>query len=419
MDTHTFDISINQTYNLTEEEAAHINEMRENKLLEDHPYEITQGRGKDKRFFSYLPDSTKKNNRKKIAAPTKELLEKKIIAFYRDCQKDHDVCIRQIFSQWIKYKKLTTSESNANRLIKSYKEHYIEDKIIDIDLNKLTNNTISEFLAMKVKEKNMNKKQFEKMYTIISQIVTYAFDEGMIHSNPMISAKKPNNLIKKTVKKDASTEVFSNSEVDKILKECDHDFKNKDNDCIPLAIKLAFYTGLRKGELVALKFSDFDFESGTLNVQRMEISYQSITDATNQEHHITVVDHLKSNHPNRIIIIPKEAIEIVKKLEILNSKYNFQDDDYLFISKRTGKRIHTRALDLRISIYCKNINISNKSMHKIRKTYISSLIDAGLNMDFIRNQAGHQSELTTFNSYHYDITDLNERLPLLEKALAY
>ncbi len=43
-----------------------------------------------------------------------------------------------------------------------------------------------------------------------------------------------------------------------------------------------------------------------------------------------------------------------------------------------------------------------KTSHKIRKTYISTLIDSGLNIDAIRRFAGHSDERTTYGNYCYN-----------------
>lgn len=58
----------------------------------------------------------------------------------------------------------------------------------------------------------------------------------------------------------------------------------------------------------------------------------------------------------------------------------------------------------------------NKSNHKIRKTYISSLFDSGVNINTIRVQAEHEDEKTSLNNYCFDQKDESEREKELEKA---
>ena len=60
--------------------------------------------------------------------------------------------------------------------------------------------------------------------------------------------------------------------------------------------------------------------------------------------------------------------------------------------------------------------IKVKSNHKIRKTYISSLFDLGINVNTIREQAGHEDEKTSLNNYCFDQNDTKDKENELERA---
>lgn len=64
-------------------------------------------------------------------------------------------------------------------------------------------------------------------------------------------------------------------------------------------------------------------------------------------------------------------------------------------------RIPSRAVDSRIRKYCKHLSITQKSTHKVRMTYISTLIDAGLNINLIRQQVGHEDIFVKTNHINY------------------
>lgn len=68
--------------------------------------------------------------------------------------------------------------------------------------------------------------------------------------------------------------------------------------------------------------------------------------------------------------------------------------------------------------YCDHLGTVRKSTHKTRKTVISSLIDAGMNIDAIRRFAGHTSERTTYNNYCFDRRSDEKNRKLLNNALA-
>jgi integrase len=66
---------------------------------------------------------------------------------------------------------------------------------------------------------------------------------------------------------------------------------------------------------------------------------------------------------------------------------------------------------------CEFINIDVKTSHKIRKTYISTLIDSGLNIDEIRRMVGHSDERTTYGNYCFNRLTNKQTEDAIEKAL--
>lgn len=64
-----------------------------------------------------------------------------------------------------------------------------------------------------------------------------------------------------------------------------------------------------------------------------------------------------------------------------------------------------------------HLGILHNSPNKIRKTYISALIDDGVNIDTIRRLAGHEDERTTYGSYYYDRRSNEQVEEQLENAL--
>ena len=59
-----------------------------------------------------------------------------------------------------------------------------------------------------------------------------------------------------------------------------------------------------------------------------------------------------------------------------------------------------------------------KSSHKARKTYISSLLDGNVNVNSVREMAGHRDERTTLSNYYLDRSSDEEKKKMIEAALA-
>ncbi len=90
--------------------------------------------------------------------------------------------------------------------------------------------------------------------------------------------------------------------------------------------------------------------------------------------------------------------------------------DWLFVNK--AGRIHNRAMDLRIRRYCRLAGMDmEKSLHKIRSTYISMLRDAGMSFEKIAEEVGHKSVTTTMKHYSFDTLEDAENKRILNQGL--
>jgi len=74
--------------------------------------------------------------------------------------------------------------------------------------------------------------------------------------------------------------------------------------------------------------------------------------------------------------------------------------------------------DLLHAINCSKISVDEVLEHKIRKTYISTLIDAtDININYIREQVGHADERTTYGNYCFNRRSKSLTAQSMEKAL--
>ena len=77
-----------------------------------------------------------------------------------------------------------------------------------------------------------------------------------------------------------------------------------------------------------------------------------------------------------------------------------------------------QIFQLKLRRICKDLGIECRSPHKGRKTYISNLLNKGLDPDFVREQVGHKDLQTAYNSYTFSTTRKEKQLKQLEKALS-
>lgn len=371
-------------------------------------------------YLTYLPAKDKPKGRKAVSASTQERLERKIIDFYLEQKKEEEqgtITLRKLYPQWLKIKSLeTTASTYIRRIDNDWKRYYEADPIIDKDIKKFTKAYLKEWALSKIREKSLTKKQYYNMAVIIRHILEYAVENEWIPTNLYKSFKIEGKLFRKVKKPEDETQVFLITEQPMIEAEAWKDFY-ENGYTTALAIPLAFQIGVRLGELTALKTTDLCRDGKYIHIQRMAQKVErQRPDGTWYPTSWATVDHVKSFAGDRYVYLTKEARRIIKIIMDYNAENHLHEDDFLFFQR--GKHITPTAIITRLRKYCNHIDTKQKGVHKIRKSYISALLDAGININEIRKQVGHEDERTTLHNYAFNRVDPLQNEADMERALA-
>lgn len=95
---------------------------------------------------------------------------------------------------------------------------------------------------------------------------------------------------------------------------------------------------------------------------------------------------------------------------------NKQSGEYLF--SEHGKRIRSNAFNRRLTRVCDDLHIKHRSMHKIRKTYGTTLLDADVDESIVAEQMGHSDIATTKRFYYRSNKNDNTKFEQISKALS-
>ena len=381
-------------------------DIERKKILDDHPFSISQGN--DGRWRTRVLDETAKTGRRQIVKSTKEKLEDAIVEYYLRTDERLTrirMTLRELYPKWLKYKALHNAETYIPRIESEWNRFYENSSIVDKPIRELKKLELDEWAHSLIREHDMTKTQYYNMSLIMRQCLDYAVDLEIIDVNQFRKVNVDGRrMFRKVRKKKDSTQVYSKDEVIILFQKAWNDFKFSTRlvyRLAPLALMFQFFTGVRIGELCALKFTDI--ENGILSVSRM---LQKDTDK--------VVEHTKS-HEDREVILTDGALELVEIARRYQEEHDCQSE---YIFSITKKPLEYREVNALLKKYCKSVGILYRSSHSSRKTYISSLIDAGININTVRSYAGHADERTTYFNYCYDRTPDAEKKQLLEKALA-
>lgn len=147
------------------------------------------------------------------------------------------------------------------------------------------------------------------------------------------------------------------------------------------AFEMLYWCGIRLGELLALTPKDFDFEKGTVSINK---SYQRIKGKD-------VITSPKTAKSNRIIIMPDFLCQEMQ--EYLNMFYSAKETDRIFpVSKHYLHHEMNRG--------SKVTGVKRIRIHDIRHSHVSLLVDMGFSALAIADRVGHESIDITYRYAH-------------------
>lgn len=389
-----------------------IEHMKNNKIIENHQKSYKIWVGSNGRHMTYLPDSTKKYNRKLISKLTREHLDNEIIQYYKNISRTATK-FKTLYFEWLELKRLEVSGATIERIHTAYERFYKDHPINQKQVTTIDFLYLKAYLLSTVKDYDMNYKQYCNFSCILRGILDYALEKELIQSNPFNRFKIGRHVLRQSDTKTAETEVFSIQEREQLETLIWNDYRNNPESTVPLAVLLDFYTGLRSGELVTL--SKKDIQSDYLHIHRTESSYTEVkADGSKGKVIYEVKESPKSSSGFRDVLIIDKAKEVLETVLEFNRRKGW-DNNFLFLDD--NKRIIRKRLDTQIRKYCRQLGITTRSMHKIRKYYISVLKLNGVPDEDIKRTAGHRELTTTYNSYCFSVIERKETENLIKLAL--
>ena len=388
---------------------AQIADMNlEKQIKEFHPNEIW--RGKDGRWRTYIHDENAPKKRRLVAKKTKhKLLEFLLQQQYPEAEIIEQATIRSLYPLWLEHKSLMTADTYITRIKSDWKKYYENDPIVDRPIESLNKIELESWILHLIKDHEMTKNCFYNSSLIIRQIFQYAYDSEIIKVNTFDRVKKNlGRLFRKVHKPLDETQIYTNEEIAALEKLVWDDFRQKGRKVhrlAPLAVLFQLYTGMRVSEVCVLKYSDI-LDNGKLHVQRMLVKDTG-----------EVKERTKGYEGERMVYLPEKARNIIQATLDFRKENNISCKDYIF--SVTDKPFPERTINEYLERYCHRLGIPYRSSHKLRKTALSSMVNAGISLNAVRAFAGHVDESTTLKYYVFDREKESTRNEQFERALSF
>lgn len=336
-------------------------------------------KGNKKRAENFMMDV-----RRNFVPPNVQQIEE------REAMQKGDILFTDFLLKWLRVAKSTVKlttyasyEMMATRIIIPYFE------TLNIKLKELTTEDIQEFYSAQLERVSAN--TVIHYHAVIHRALKYAVKIKTIQSNPAVNVERPRK------------EKFIGSFYDK--KEINILFDIIQGHPLEVAIKLAAFYGLRREEIIGLKWTAIDFENNTLTIQH------TVTECNLDGKHIEVAsDTAKTDSSLRtmplvtnfreMLLAKKEKQEHYRKL--CGRSYCKEYLDYIFVNEM-GERWKPRYLSDGFKRILEQNGLRRIRFHDLRHTCASLLLANNVPMKKIQEWLGHSDFSTTANIYaHLD-----------------
>jgi integrase len=292
--------------------------------------------------------------------------------------------------EWLKSKPNLNTRATYGKYLKADINPYFGNKRLD----EITLDDMFTFFSG-LQEDDYAKSTANSLKTVIKQVLQCAVTDGYIHVNPAADPRIKNPCTKETERKPLTEEQWSD-----IVHQIHDKLYNDDR----LYMYLVSYTAARKGEVLAMRYEDFDFDKLKLTISR---------NVTFPDGYNPNIGPTKGKKIRTIDISKELAEELRARFKTCPKK------GFLFHREGDFEKPYTSNLFWQMwERIRKSIDLHGATSHVFRHTVLTMLNNKGVDLKTISAIAGHASETTTYTYIHTNDAKKKEAMSLLTANVA-
>ena len=288
------------------------------------------------------------------------------------------ITVQDHFEAWwtIKSQKVKPTTADNYRQIL---DRYILPNLGSIALKDLTPVLIERMLL------DLNKDHSESTVRLVSIVLAQGLDRAI---KDHLLAINPAKGIERPKGKKKSVTPYTSSELKELLQALE-------DHRLFAFFRLLAYSGARRGEILALRWSDLDFEKGTLSISK---------NRTRIGRSVIEQDSTKGGDGKRFIQIDSETLKILKKHRTDQIEERFKagsawlELNYIF-TQTTGEPLDPSTPYQLFKKVAKKIGLRSESLHSIRHLHATELLNSGVSVHLVKDRLGHSDISTTLRIY--------------------
>lgn len=274
---------------------------------------------------------------------------------------------------WLLTVKMKCKISTYNKYKNLY-NNYIYSEIHNLEISRINISMLRNIMLMNTE---LSSKTRNDILCVVKQILDYAKINGCQNSINFksICIRQENREMR----------VLNLEEQSKLA-----DFLLSESDLCKMGVYLCLYTGLRIGELCALRYENISFDNGILSVRK---TMQRVQIEDEPQKTKIIFTEPKSRNSVRDIPLPERLIETIYKW------YSCMNPDDYILTGKSNKFIEPRLLEYHFKNYIKACGLENVNFHALRHTFATRCIEAGFDVKTLSEILGHANVNITLNRY--------------------
>lgn len=310
-----------------------------------------------------------------------ELAKKGIIQHTREKTK---ITYREIYEHWLLGYETQVKDSTYYKTTSKFDNHILPifgDMYVQDINTSLCQRALNTWYTTFV--------DYKKIYYYFKRILIEAMADDHISKNPCDRVVVPKPKSDLELQEPIENNFWDKEQLNKFLENCKLDSR----PYIYAFFRLWAYTGLRKGEISALSWDDFNLDLGAVHIKRA---------LTTDKNGRIIVGHVKTKASDRILPLDPITVSIMKKWKAAQKEWlfshGFNTPNFVFTNSKNNFISHSLP-----SKWIKQIagecGVPYITPHGIRHTHCTLLIEANVALKEVQRRMGHSDINTTLKIY--------------------
>ncbi len=294
-------------------------------------------------------------------------------------KKLEDVC-----NEWRQLNRNKLKESTYVKYTTAIEKH-ITPHLGKCMLAALSSELIEEFSYQLLNREKLSPKTVKDILVLLKSILSFAAKKypGLMQPIDIVFPKIPKKEVRVLSKEEQVRFVrFLLSEMD----EC------------KFGVFLALLTGMRIGEICALKWENIFLKEGYIKISFTMQRLKNVDSGQGGKTKVTISDP-KTDNAVRVIPLTDYALKLCKDWER-------QNPDVYVLTGMSGRYMEPRTLQYRLKQYTKACSLKEVHFHTLRHTFATRCVEAGFEIKSLSEILGHSSPQVTLERYVHSSLEL-------------